>query len=233
MRHLHLLLLPAISCWTVAGSAQETVPQYLRDYEQSGLPPLGDRIEFENQRGFPPQPEGLRVIEDVRPDVRADPQPPITRLMSTSREVALRDIRVRSALGERFALLGGGPVTPDKRGALTGEQISLDFYSYSRNQAFNVLLAGDAVLSITAEAAGYQPPETREEVAAAAAIVARDTRFTAAVRNLQVRGIQTPSGSRNRHLYLLFYKAGQSSAVFQATVDMTLARVVSAGAIQR
>jgi hypothetical protein len=133
MRRVHFLLLPAFMLFIAVGLAQERereerepeeddpkarVPQYLQDYKRKGLAPIGDRIEFEDRHAFPPRPKGLRLAEGVKPDVKEISQPSIADLIARSREVALRDVRVKSALGERFALVGGGPSDTSQRSTL-------------------------------------------------------------------------------------------------------------------
>jgi hypothetical protein len=248
MRHVHFSLVPALVCCMIGGLAlgqepddrepepdvpEGRLPEYLQEHKRKGLPPIGDRIEFDDKHAFPPQPKGLRLSEGAKLEVKADPQPPIAELIARSREVALRDAKVRSTLGQRFAVVGGGLVWPPKGQAPdpARQLTALDFYSYSRNRAFTVLLTDRGVVSIKPERQGYQPPETREEVEAAAEIVRKDPRFSEAVRALIVRGIQAPSKTRSRHLYLMFYKAEATPAVFEATVDMTAARVVTARAV--
>ena len=68
---------------------------------------------------------------------------------------------------------------------------------------------------------------------AAADIVKRDPRFAETLRDLVVRGIEASDVGGNRRLYLLFYEAKGSPAVFAATVDMIRGQVVSASAITR
>jgi hypothetical protein len=218
-----------------AASAQQSEPQYIRDYKQKGLPPIGKHIEFEDHGTFPPQPKGLQQTVGVTPDVKPDTRVATERLIAQSREVALRDPRVRSALGERFAVVGGGPVEPRKGGATAAQQAKtkLDFYSYSRNRAVTVFLTDNRVVTVATKPEGFQPAEARTEVEAAAEIVKRDPRYAEIVRDLRVRGIEASKPRGNRELYLLFYRQEDTPAVFAVRVDMIRAEVVSAKAIRR
>jgi len=236
MRPVPLILaLSSAILWASAGSAQQPEPQYIRDYKEKGLPAVGKHIEFEDHGAFPPRPKDMRLSVGAKAEVKAGPEVPIERLISQSRELALRDTRVRSALGSRFAVVGGGPVEPGKGRPLSAEsaQTKLNFYSYSRNRAVSVLLDDKKVVAVTVRPQGFQPAETREEVAAAAEIVTKDPRFAKTVKGLIVRGIEASESTGNRLLYLLFYRQEGSPAVFTATVDMVRARVLSAKRVSR
>ena len=204
-------------------------PKYIKQYESKGLPPVGKQITAEERSGLPPKLKGLTSRDDAELRVRPLSQRSTTELIFTLRDIALSDAKVKSAVGERFALLGGGQF---QRKDVEKNAFKLHFYSYSKNQAITILLIDNKVARIQAKPEGYQPPETHEEVEAGAEIVRRDPRFKKAIHDLTVRGIQTPSENGNRHLYILFYKENKTPAIFQATVDMSLGRVVEAGFIR-
>jgi hypothetical protein len=225
-----LLLLLAGCQSSKSQDEQVPKPEYLRQYEK-GFPPVEQPIEFEGQHAsYPPPIKGLPADATARLQFQADPQPPMRQLAPTLRDAALRDPKVKSALGDRFAMIGGGPVEPDKQRPvdLAKRPIALDFYSYSNNRALVVVMEGNKVVSINAQPRGYQPPESHEEVEAAAQILRKDPGHAKAITGLTVRGIQTPSEDGNRHLQLLFYKPNSRAAAFGATIDMTSGRVVSA-----
>lgn len=223
---LALILLP-----TPYALAQETRPEYLKAYERGGLPPIANPIVFRDAHTFPPELKGLRVVE-AEVDVRSTDDRDIAARMKTAAAVAFRDPRVKAAAGARFVVLGGGMLDPkkDETGLDKGE-LAVDFYNYERNLAYRAVLVGDDVVSLRAQPEGYQPKETRAEVQAAAAIVAKDPKHARTVAGLIARGLRAPSEGGDRLLYVLFYRGKERPALYDATVNMSDARVVHAGPI--
>jgi hypothetical protein len=209
------------------------LPEHLQQFKASGLPPVGERVEFENET-FPPKVKGLDVDPNFRLDIKPGTKPSMREARSQMRELALADARVRDSLGNRFALLGSGWLEADKDQGTdsTSERYRLVFYSYQRNVAVNVVVERNKVVDVTPGRKGYQPAASHEEVAAAADLVEKDERYRALVEGLVARGIETPSEDGNRRLYVTFHKQKRTPALVEATVDMTLGRVVTARSLQ-
>jgi hypothetical protein len=226
------LLLPNVHLF-----AQNQPPAYLKEYQSKGLPPLGPTVEFEDKTAFPPQIKGSKQTE-TKLDYQARPTPPTPLAVRAVRDVALGNAQVKRALGERFAYLGtesiDAPAPTERSATTTAPTTVMRYYSYSRNRAIDVYLSDEKVVEVRPRQPGYQPAETHDEVADAAAIVRADKRYRSVVADLPARGLVTPSTTGHRHLYILFYKEEDvPPPVFRATVDMTTRRVVSARAIRR
>lgn len=225
--------LATVMLFTVAtGYSQSREATYLEKYKRGEFPSMHRAIAPEHRKGFPPQLRELKVSEGELPPFEVRSMRPIAEVRAEALSKSQRDTRVTKILGERFAVIGGGEATPTKDSART-DMLWIEFYSYSNNRALKVRMIGDEVVDIQQMPENYQPPESREEVKAAAEIVRQDPRYSEVVADLTVRGIQTPSENSNRHLYLLFYKEGRKASVFWATVDMTAAQVVKAQLRQR
>jgi hypothetical protein len=214
-------------------SSQPELPPYVERYQRTGLPPLGRQITPGHREGYPPTLSGLRHNELARPEFAARGTRPAAEIRVDARKASLRDARITQVLGKRFAVIGAKEHVRSKGATDPGDNLVwIEFYSYSNNRAVKALLDGDTVVDIQYAADGYQPPDSREEVAAAADVVRQDGRYRRVVDALTVRGIQTPSDNGNRYLFLLFYKQDTRRAVFTATVDMTESRVVEVNAVQ-
>ncbi len=225
---LPLLLLPAaFAC------AQDGRPDYLKAYEHRGFPVIDDPVEFSDPHAFPPRLKGLAVDADAKVEFRTQGDD-IERRMATATSLALGDERVKPVIGPRHAALGGGTIDPPK-GADRAEDgdIAVDFYNYDTNRAYRAFLLDGRVVSVKPWPAGYQPKETRAEVQAAARIVAKDSAHARAVAGLVARGLRAPSERGDRLLYLLFYKGKERPALYEATVNMSKGRVVSAKPLRR
>jgi hypothetical protein len=220
-----------VTYWPCLATAQQSEPSYILHYRQHGLPSDDDDLDF---TGIRPQIRSLSVGPAGAYKLHVMTDRDALRTQSGADvDAALRDSRVRTLLGNRFVAVGGGEVTAKKGEPPSIERVgrSVNFYSYSRNRAVTVVLDGDRVVAITEKSRGFQPPVTVQEVNAAAAIVNAHPRYGPRVRNLRVRGIERYG--EPRRLYLLFYQEGGRAAVFQATVDMSRRRVVSAGVVSR
>lgn len=225
--------LATVMLFTVAtGYSQSREATYLKKYKRGEFPSIHRAISPEHRKGFPPLLRELKVSEGELPSFEARSKRPIAEARAEALSKSQRDTRVTKILGERFAVIGGGETTPTKDSVRT-DMLWIEFYSYSNNRALKVRMIGDEVVDIQQMPENYQPPESREEVKAAAEIVKQDPRYKDIASNLTVRGIQTPSENGNRYLYLLFYREGTKASVFWATVDMTTAQVVNGQSIQR
>jgi len=204
------------------------LPEYLEAFREHGLPPIGDRVTFEDDRALPPNPKGRTVDDNFRLEITPSKRPPVADMRNKMRAVALGDARVRKSLGERFSLLGSGWLeAPKEKPAETADEpYQLTFYSYSRNRAVKVVASGDKIAQVVSLKPGIQPAESQEEVEMAATVVRRNARLREQLGGLRARGIVTPSKKGNRELYVTFYRKNQPAAVFQATVDMTNSRVL-------
>lgn len=151
------------------------------------------------------------------------------------RDIALGNAQVKKALGKNFSYLGSEDLaaTADRTLTASAPTTVMRYYSYTRNRAFDVYVANDKVVEIRPRRQGYQPAETRDEVAEAAEIVRADKRYRSIVADLTARGLITPSENGHRYLYMLFYKENKPPAVFRATVDMTRRRVVNTQEVRR
>lgn len=225
--------LATVMLFTVAtGYSQSREPAYLEKYKRGEFPSMHRTIAPEHKKGFPPQLRDLKLSEGELPAFEPRSVRPVAEARAEALSKSQRDTRVKNFLGERFTVIGGGEATPAKDSTRT-DMLWIEFYSYSNNRALKVRMKGDEVIDIQQMPENYQPPESREEVKAAAEIVKQDPRYKDIASGLTVRGIQTPSENGNRYLYLLFYKEGTKASVFWATVDMTTAQVVKAQSIQR
>lgn len=232
------LVLAVVPVWVAAQQAREAaplplrgdLPEHLQQFKERGLPPVGERVEFENLDTVPPKLKGLSVNPDFRLDIKPGSRAPVREARSKMREFALADPRVRDRLGKRFSLLGSGWQETDKCEGSDepSERYRLVFYSYERNAAVNVVVAMNEVVEVGEGRKGYQPAESHEEVEAAAGLLKEDDRYRAWVEGLVAQGIQTPGKNENRHLYVTFHKEKRSPALVEAEVDMTAGRVVAA-----
>jgi hypothetical protein len=215
-----------------AVSAQQPKPEPATETEAQPLLPAKPLVEFEHEAGLPPVIKGRKVTA-TQLEFKAAPDVLTTEAVASLREAALKDPRVKTALGARFFFLHAGPhdeskEAPVKAGAAP---VRLRFYSYSADRAVQVDMAEGKVLRVVPMRKGYQPPESPQEVQAAAEILRRDKRYTSALEGLFVRGILTPSPRRHRELYLLFFKGEgltRGPVLFDAVVDLSAGRVVSA-----
>ncbi|MFN0167941.1 MAG: hypothetical protein ACKV22_16065 [Bryobacteraceae bacterium] len=237
------LALAVTPVWVAAQQTREAspapirgdLPEHLQKFKTGGLPPVGERVEFEGLETFPPKVKGLDVDPNFRLNIKPGTRPSVREARSKMREIAMADARVRASLGNRFALLGSGWLesSKDQGGDVTSERYRLVFYSYQNNVSVNVVVERNQVVDVVPGKKGYQPAESHEEVEAAADLVKRDDRYRALVEGLVARGIETPSEDGHRRLYVTFHKQKRTPAVVEATVDMTLGRVVIARRLRR
>jgi hypothetical protein len=217
----------------------QTRPDYLKAYERGGFPAVTDPIEFSDARSFPPKLKGLVVDTDVKLDVRAtqgaDSSTDIRQRLAIATPIAFRDTRVQAAAGGRFIALGGGALDVKKGGnGADNGGVAVDFYNYEKNQAYRAIVVGERVSSLRVMPKGFQPKESRAEIKVAADIVARDPKHARAVGGLQARGLRAPPGENgDRLLYLLFYNGDVRPALYEATVNMSKARVEQAKSLRR
>jgi hypothetical protein len=201
----------------------------LKNIQQQGVPPVGDRVEFEEVQGLaPPKLKGRTVDTDFSPKIEPAKRISTKELRISMRAIALKDSRVSKALGERYVFLRGGTIDPEKGTNKGSDRYRLVYYSYSSNRPVQVqIVGGERVEAVNVLEQGVQPSESREEVDLAARLVRSDEREKGRTKGLDVSGIQTPSPEgNNRRLYLIFSKPGLRAPVYQATVDMTANRVV-------
>jgi hypothetical protein len=228
--------------WGAAQEAREAspaplrgkLPEYLQQFKARGLPPVGEHVEFENLETFPPKLRGLSVDPKFRLDIKAGTRPAMREARSSMRELALATPRVRDAVGRRFSLLGSGWLEAGKDNGkeAANDRYRLVFYNYERNAAVNVVVERGKVIDVAMGKKGYQPAESSEEVEAAADLVKKDDRYRSSVEGMTARGIEKPSADGNRHLYVTFHKEKRTPAVFEADVDMTSGRLVTARRLQ-
>lgn len=233
MKHLLVSSLLSLLFPASFACAQDSRPDYLKAYERSGFPIIDDPVEFSDAHAFPPRLKGLAVDKDAKVEFRAEGADIEQRMVSTT-SLAFRDERVKAVAGQRYAALGGGTIDAEK-GARRAEDgdIAVDIYNYDTNRSYRAILLGDRVVSVRPWPKGYQPKETRAEVQAAAGIVAKDPAHARRVAGLTARGLRAPSERGDRLLYLLFYKGKERPALYEATVNMSKGRVVSAKPLRR
>ncbi len=209
-------------------------------YQTAGQQPLSQG-RIEPKRGidldtsvFPPTPKGYREAVDPTRTLKITPLQTTFNegQISAVRHRAEADDRVKRALGARPGFLSASIADGEKSGTVPKEMIRLAYFNYQTNRAVNVFIAGDQVQSVQVKPKEYRPPESPEEVTAAEEIVRRDPRHRAVIDGLPVRGILTEAPAGRRYIYLLFKKRDQP-ATYDATVDMTAGKVVSARSINK
>jgi hypothetical protein len=245
--HLNYVLLLMVNILVAAmpgaGVAQEReprpsalrgeIPADLRALASQGLKLQGPRVVFDGKFNFPPKLKGFATESSLQLDIKPSRRMAMLDAREKLRASAINSARVKELLGERFALLSSGWLEPEKtdeeRADAGAERYQLVFYNYRRNQLVTAVTnnAGELV-EVTSRTPTVQPPESHEEVEAAAAIVREHPRHGAAVKGLRARGIQTEGRAQNRYLYVTFYKENTKRASYEATVDMTAGKVVSA-----
>jgi len=211
------------------------MPPELQQVIDNGLPLTGPHVEFEGDLAIPPTLRGVPTTSTVTLQTTPGPHPPVEQTRQMMRAAAVDQPRVKAALGSRFALLAGGWLEPEKgrESAPADDRYQMVFYNYSDNRVVTVISSPRGeVIDVQSRSPKVQPPESAEEIEAAAAIVRRDDRYAAATRTLRVRGIQTEGRGDHRTLYLTFYEPNRRRAVYEATVDMTAGTVLSARALQ-
>jgi hypothetical protein len=209
---------------------RDTLPAELVALRNEGLALRGERVVFDGEFDVPPKLKGVPAASDVGLSVVPGARLSKLESLQSMRAVALANPRVSAALGERYALLRSGWLDDDKDSvAGSGERYQLSFYSYTRNEVVTVVTGpGREVVDVQSQAARAQPAESREEVDAAIEIVRRDERYGPMVKELRGRGILTPKPGPDRHLYLMFYRAARTPALFEATVNMSTGKVADA-----
>jgi hypothetical protein len=217
-----------------ASPLRGTVPPDLRELAARGLAVEGERVQFDGDLTIPPTLKGFPAVSTVRPEIVPGQRPPAEEARQRMRAMAVENPRIKEALGRRFALLSSGWLDVEKgKEETAADRYQMVFYSYDKNQVVTAIASSRGeVLDMRASTPKVQPPESREEVEAAAAIVQGDERHAARTKELQVRGIQTEGQGDHRTLYLTFYERNRRRAVYEATVDMTVGKVVRARAIQ-
>ena len=205
------------------------LPKYLKVFKERGLPAIGDHVIFVDDGALPPNLKAHTVDEDFHPEIIPSKRASVADMRTRMRAAALADPRVRAALGTRFSLLGSGWLDAPKDSGVdtANEPYQLTFYSYGRNRAVKVVASGSEITKVLTLKAGIQPAESQEEVELATTLILQNARLREMLQGHRARGIVTPSKTGNRQLYVMFYKDNQPAAVFQATIDMTLGRVVN------
>ena len=212
------------------GFAQRPTPP--RPEDDAGIAPRR-QLELDTSV-FPPRPKGYRQATapgDTLTIVKS------AVVLDAARVAALRrraeeDDRVQAALGTRSRFLSAWLAeVGSKTDPAPPYEARLEYFNYPLNRAVHVRFSGDQVAAVKVQTRGYQPPESDDEVAAAADIVKGDPRFRTAVEGLPVRGIRTVAPEGRRYLYLMFKQPGKP-AVFDATVDLTSNRIVEAGPVK-
>src|SRR5439155_15119811 len=99
------VILAITGCAPKTQRAAAPAPAYIRDYQRNGLPPVKDRVEFQNEHAFPPELKGRQPIRDAKPEYRAERQPDMATFGPQVRDQALRDPRVKAELGERYTFI--------------------------------------------------------------------------------------------------------------------------------
>lgn len=193
------------------------------------------RIEFTGEEaGWPPQPKGAinvtRVVWEEIPGSLTD------ELESRIREAALRDARVREALGNRFSYISTDARELEK-GRLREPTQPLStrvvFFSHTRNVALEVYMLGTAVENVTIRE-GYDPPEGKEEIDAAVALAESDPRLRGQLEGLTGAALVAfpqagQPGYRHRVLDVTFTREGEDLPRYFALVDLTDQKVLVAG----
>jgi hypothetical protein len=207
------------------------LPRELQTLREQGLTLRGEHVVFDGELSFPPRLKGQPTVSTVHLEITPGPLPSMHESRQKNRAAALANSRVLAALGERFSLLGSGWLDPDKAKGpnAVSDRYQLTFYNYTRDEVVTVITSRQReVIDLQSTPARVQPAESREEVDAAIEIVRRDVRDDHLTRELRGRGILTESPDNDRYLYLLFYRAPRTPAVFEATVNMSTGKVVSA-----
>jgi hypothetical protein len=209
------------------------IPSELRTLADQGLKLQGPRVVFDGKFNFPPKLKGFAQESSLQLDIKRSPRPAVSEAREKLRAATTSNPRVKELLGERFALLGSGWLEPEKgqedRQDLSAERYQLVFYNYSRNQIVTAVTnASGELIDAQSSTPKVQPPESHEEVEAAAEIVRAHPRHGRAVKGLRARGIQTEGSGQNRFLYVTFYPENSKRATYEATVDMTAGKVVTA-----
>lgn len=196
------------------------------------IEPTPRPIEFDSSKQ-PPEPKGLTRVSDPRKVLKVAPFEGdfSDRQVSALRQRAEADARARALLGERYAFMFASLAdVGDKNGAMPKYEIRLEYFNYATNRAVHIWGSESLVTRVQEQPDGYQPPESDEEIEAAAAIVRSEAQFAEATADLPVRGILTQGPKGRRYLYLMFKKP-QEPAAFDATVDITTGTIVRAGPI--
>jgi hypothetical protein len=189
----------------------------------------------EDGTSWPPELKGVQNIKVLPPD-EVIASVVTESFLRRADEVAQQSPEFRRVLGERFAVIGATLPELSKepmRGALEQQFVEVTYYSYSRNVAVvTVIRNGELVSSRDVE--GFQPPETKEEVARAAKIAKADPRLAGVTDALEATGLITEytegqKSEGNRLIYVSFGKAGTAITDYFAVVDLTTETVVDAG----
>ncbi len=210
-------------------------PAELQELVTGGLALSGDRVEFDGDLSIPPVLRGVPATSTIKLQITPGSRPPVEETRQRMRALAVGHTRAKAALGNRFALLSSGWLEVDKsrEPSAADDRYQMVFYNYTGNRIVTVVAsAAGEIVDVRAQRPEVQPPESAEEIEAAAGVVRADERYGPATRNLRVRGIQTEGRDDHRTLYLTFYEADRRQAVYEATVDMTAGRVLSARALR-
>lgn len=212
---------------------REDIPPELRVLQERGLKLEGPRVRFQGKFNFPPKLKGFATESSFQPDIKPGRRASVAEARTKFRDIAVHIPRMKELLGERFALLSSGWLEIEKdqeeRSDAEADRYELVFYSYSNNQVVTAVATSTGELVDTStRTVDVQPPESREEIDAAAAIVRAQKYHGKATKGLAVRGIQTEGKGDHRTLYLTFYKENSKRAVYEATVDMTAGKVIFA-----
>lgn len=196
----------------------------------SRKPPKGRPPKFTGPEAFwPPKVKDVTNLRQIPWD---SPSGELTESREIQvRQAALRDERVRAALGERYAHMNTMVIDPGKGTEHNCLTTRVTFFSYTHHRAVLVTmneLRVDGVINKD----GYQPPEGVDEIRMAIDIARNDSRLREKVLNLDGEGILAypradSPGAGHRVLYVTFTSPGGYLPLWSATVDLTDEKVLS------
>lgn len=210
------------------------LPADLKVLKESGLVIQGDRVIFEDQRSFPPKLKGQWAESGIKPEITPGRRLNIQETRKTMRASAVENPKVIAVIGKRFSLLTSGWLDNEKdKEDSSSDRYQLVFYNYANNHVVTVITSDKGeIQDIHSRPVTVQPAESREEVEAAANILRANARYASATKDLLVRGIQTEGRGQNRYLHLWFYRENRTPAAFEAVVDISAGKVVSARSLR-
>ena len=216
--------------------------------------PKVHRLNFEpSPSGFPLRPSRETAAILIPPKITiVDVKETDTE--ARAKTAAEQNPRLREELGERFAFFEtesfqeATGVCPSMESEADQDASSsgrppitrLTYFSYSRNTTIMVCMQGEKLVSV-GRRAGYQPPESDEEMTKAMKLAREDPRLSSQVENLTGRailiepesgmffGLLGDLGGGNRVLWVTFSKQGTGDPRYWAVVDLTEEKVLDAG----
>jgi hypothetical protein len=213
----------------VERSAEEWGPTLLR------RPPKGRAPRFTGPEAF--WPPDVKDVTNLRKIPWDSPPGELTESLEIQvRETALKDERVREALGERYVHIATSVIDPGKEARHNCFTTCVTLFSYAHNQAVQVTMKGLSVDGVSKKD-GYQPPEGVDEVRMAIDIARGDSRLRDKVLHLNGKGILVypragSLGAGHRVLKVTFTHPGGYHPVCLAIVDLNDKRVLSLGSLE-